>query len=269
MTAILSVAAWNVQRLGSNKVQRVADASLALGADVLLFSEWKPTNPVDLGTVLADAGYPHQATAHWSRWEERGRGTDFDPMAWGVLAASRWPIIDVSPEPPSDAPGSWLEVDLPAFGIRVIGCRVLAYESPGKAQKYAKYFAWMLDQCRRLDGDRALIAGDLNGHLDGARPTQGLAAIVEEGWVDAVGSLHRPPPKSFYRADSTGRNDFCLLSPMLAPALQSAGHPVQAGEYRLCGPGGLSDHAPVEATLRLNNARLDLSEPGGDTEVGL
>lgn len=261
----MQIAAWNLHFLGSNKVRRVADAATNLDADILLFSEWKPTTPTDLGTVLADLGYPHQASAHWSHWDRRGRGGEFEPMKWGILAVSRTPVVDVSPEPPSHMPGSWLEVNAPDLGITVVGCRVLAHEPPAKKEKYAKDFAWMLEQTERLGDGMALLAGDLNARLDGPKPTAGLKAIVDSGWLDAVGALHgdAPPPSFYGKGVGKGRNDYCLISPKLAVGLVEADHPTEAGGHVLCGSGGISDHAPVVVTLDLARARSGTADRTG------
>ena len=179
MLGDMRIVSWNVKRLSVKKVSRVADAVIALDADVVFLSEWEPISGVFLAERLSAAGLAAQAAVHSTT-----SPIDVVQKKWGIFAAARCPIEVSAIEPPAASPAGWLELRLPAAALVVVGTRMIV-PTPVAVRD------WFLQQCQRLE-DHRVVLGDLN--MKATAPL--LRSVHEGGWIDAVALLtrtrHRP-----------------------------------------------------------------------------
>ena len=227
----MRIVSWNVKRLSVKKVSRVADAVIALDADVVFLSEWEPISGVFLAERLSAAGLAAQAAVHSTT-----SPIDVVQKKWGIFAAARCPIEVSAIEPPAASPAGWLELRLPAAALVVVGTRMIV-PTPVAVRD------WFLQQCQRLEDDRAVVLGDLN--MKATAPL--LRSVHEGGWIDAVALFDTHPPPTFWGDNgSRGRNDYALVTPWLASSITSATHVTEVDERPLAGqPGAISDHAAL------------------------
>ena len=195
-----------------------------------------------------------------------------------ILARDTEPVerCRVLPGDPDDTHSRYIEA---AVGDIVVGCLYLPNGNPSPGPKFDYKLRW-LERLRLhaagllASGAPVVLAGDFNvipTDLDVYAPERwredalfrpesrsAYAALVEQGWTDAVRALH-PDERVYtfwdyvrnaFARDAGLRIDHLLLSPALAPKLRAAGVDtgVRAREKT-------SDHAPVWIELRDDRRR--------------
>jgi exodeoxyribonuclease-3 len=177
------------------------------------------------------------------------------------------------PGDPEDTQSRYIEATVGGTGGIVIGNLYLPNGNPWPGPKFDYKLAWMdrlHAHARKLldDGRPTLLIGDFNvipTEQDVYKPERWMkdalfspqarakyAALVEQGWIDAIRHLH-PSERIYtfwhYWRNSFERNagiriDHALVSPALAPRLKAAGV-----DRTPRGWEKTSDHAPVWVEL--------------------
>jgi endonuclease/exonuclease/phosphatase family metal-dependent hydrolase len=247
---IISWNVWfnNIARDAEARSKVMPDALDMLDGDVICLNEWSPLIG-DLEGELCHRGWEHQERVHTS--------DSTDPSTtqknWGLLIASRFPVQLVPVDPPSVAPASWLEVQLPTVGVTLAAARPVT--GARTTANRTIFWSWVHDRLAERTEESLIVAGDLNANVRSKR----LRVLLAAGWRDTVAESHAPgePPPSFFgnSASRAGRNDYVLLSPGFTGRLIAADHPVEVDGLRLSGWSRdgprLSDHAPVVVDLSL------------------
>jgi hypothetical protein len=233
----MRLATWNL----NNRVGRVrfrpeaAHAALALGADLIVFTEYFPQQHHErFGRTLAEGGLVHQLLSREPR-----------EVANRTLIASRLPLEpDPLALPDFDEQFSANIVAglLPGSRLRVLGLRVPAYGADQRGL-LKKSWEWIENTASDLLGEPAVILGDLNVH--GSPVQKGGEAyfrrIRGSGWRRAAPSVGC----SYYGASGVRSEiDHVLFStPCTA---RGAEYVTSAAGFPLAGaPGALSDHAAL------------------------
>lgn len=113
------IATWNLNnRVGKVRFRpEAAAAAIALGADVLVFTEYYPKDHERTFVLtLRDAGWPYQE-----------KSKDTGEIANRVLIASRLPLepLDIRlPDFDRQFPSNILCVGVPSTGVSIVGVRV-------------------------------------------------------------------------------------------------------------------------------------------------
>jgi len=243
MPSHFRIATWNL----NNRVGKVpfrsqaADAAIALGADLIVFTEYYPgTTDVHERFVrrLSDAGWGSSLCS----------GTTGDG-ANQVLMVSR---IDLqrgrlsAPEFDRHLASNVLLATASPSGLTILGVRIPWYTGKTLPLRAAAW-SWLADQASKLIHGPAIILGDLNVSTNSrASTTAGLfSAMLSSGWTRAAPA----EGASFYgKGDRRSEIDHILLSPACTATspryVATHLHHVLAG-----GPSALSDHAALVADV--------------------
>jgi exonuclease III len=192
-------------------------------ADVCVLAEYRAERRGELTALLGDAGFAtHVATTA-------------APHKNGLLVATRLDFLAVPPPAGLMYQQRWIELDIPAAGMRLLACHVPPKISIGVEQKTA-FWDTLLNYARQHIDANSMIIGDLNTgapHRDEHRSTLYCAEHFEElgrlGWVDAWRKFHGPTKKewtwTFPSRPSYGyRLDHAFCSPGLANRLQACSY---------------------------------------------
>lgn len=236
---MVTLLTWNLRHGGGPaRMPRIALALLELAADVIVLSEFRRTTGGQIAAVLADHGWSCQVHT------DPPQGTN------GLLVASRAPLRRC-PHAELD-PNRWLEVDIPAFDLRLGAAHVPCAGSGSARVRFWKSLAGLV--CDRAAIPFAL-AGDLNTgrhRLDERGSTFTctiyMGHLAAAGYRDAWRSLHPAGRQySWYSHRGNGyRIDHVLLAPALHARLRQAWY---CHHWRRM---GLSDHAAL--AVRLDSA---------------
>jgi exodeoxyribonuclease-3 len=248
----------NINRRLPNLLQWLKSAS----PDVVCLQELKATDKTFPADVLSDAGY----RAVW-----KGQKT-WNGVA--ILARDSEPILtrDALPGDPSDDQSRYIEAAVKGI---LIGCIYLPNGNPQPGPKFdykLKWFKRLAAHSKALlaEGLPVVLAGDYNvaptpqdiyptrswddDALVQPESRAAYAALLKQGWVDAIRTQHpdQPPMYTYWDymrnrwpRDAGLRLDHLLLSPSLAKQLENAGVDRAAR-----GKPGASEHAPAWAILR-------------------
>lgn len=220
---------------------------------------------------VVDAGFPLEAireVGYGARWVGQ--------RSWNgvaILAKDMTPIETARslPGDPSDTQSRYIEAA--AHGV-IVGCLYLPNGNPWPGPKFKYKLAWFdrfLAHARtlRASSHPVVLAGDYNvvptnfdiynprSWLENAllqpEPRARYQQLLDEGWTDALRTLH--PDQRIYtfwhylrkswERDAGLRLDHILLSPTVAPSLESAGVDTWVRSLP-----DASDHAPAWVTLR-------------------
>lgn len=218
-----------------------------------------------------DAEFPHQAIAkagYGAVW--RGQKT-WNGVA--ILARKAEPVLTRTALP-GDAKDSEARYIEAAVGGIIIGCLYLPNGNPQPGPKFTYKLAWF----KRLHKHAAglikddlpvVLAGDYNvaptpldiyatkswdkDALIHPKSRAAFKALVDQGWCDALRTLHPEQPmftfwhymRQRWERDAGLRLDHLLLSPHLAPRLVKSGV-----DRKVRGADGASDHAPAWIVLK-------------------
>jgi exodeoxyribonuclease-3 len=256
----MKIATFNV----NNVVRRLPNLLAWLQSaapDVVCLQELKATDGSFPQAAIRDAGYE----AVW-----RGQRT-WNGVA--ILARDRAPVLvrDELPGDPTDTQSRYIEA---AVSGVLVACLYLPNGNPQPGPKFDYKLAWferLIGHAAELYGAGvpAVLAGDYNvvpTDLD-IYPTKSwardallqpasraaFARLVDQGWTDAVRTLHPAEPmytfwdykRNRWQRDAGLRLDHLLLSPVLAERLVAAGV-----DRDVRGEPGASDHAPAWVVLR-------------------
>lgn len=274
----MRVMAWNTGwNVTASKVSTQTDAVAQLDADVAFFSEWSPSATRTIsggrtrgsgghtrGPALAANGFVHQCQQHVLDYA--GDGREWRKLYWGILAASRQPIVKVELDPPLFAPSTWLEVEHVESGLTLVGVRLPAWDGNDAGLRRVTW-RWMVEQFDRLATAPAVVLGDFNTEMryatEGRQRRYGgdllRSLTAERGWRDAFDAAGVPKTDTYVRNNGAGtRVDYAFVSPGFSGAVGAAA-PERVGEHTLlrrpASRGrdrvpGLSDHAPVVVDLQ-------------------
>ena len=242
----------NINRRLPNLLAWLAEAK----PDIVCLQELKATDRQFPGTAIADAGYG----AVWA-----------GQSAWNgvaILARGLDPIVTQTalPGDPDDEQARYIEA---AVNGLVVASLYAPNGNPQPGPKFAYKLAWgerLLAHAAELFDSKlpVVLAGDYNivpeprdiyvttSYRDNAlvqpAPRAKYAALLEQGWTDALRKLH--PDKTIYTfwdymrnrwpRDAGLRLDHLLLSRKLARKLKAAGV-----DRHIRGEDGASDHAPA------------------------
>jgi exodeoxyribonuclease-3 len=228
--------------------------------DIVCLQELKADDPEFPAEALAKAGYG----AIW-----RGQKT-WNGVA--ILARNNEPVLIRTALPGDRDDHEARYIEAAVSGI-VIACLYLPNGNPQPGPK----FDYKLDWFKRLRTHAAkflkqdlpvVLAGDYNVAPTAADiyPTRSwdkdaliqpksraaFASLIEQGWTDAIRTLHPEKPmftfwdykRNRWPRDAGLRLDHLLLSPALAPLLVKAGV-----DRKVRGEDGASDHAPAWIVL--------------------
>lgn len=242
-TSVMRLATWNLNnRVGKVPFRpKAARAAIALGADVVVFTEYFPQqHHRQFSSALAIAGWTHQLLS-----------PEPEETANRTLIVSRIPMEpdDLAlPYFDRQFPANMVAARLPMAGLRVLGLRVPAYEGGDRAL-LIKSWEWLEGAAARLRGSPAVILGDLNVRTSSRGATGGaqFRRILESGWTRAapVGG------NSYYG----GRGMSSEIDHVLATtycAIRAAEYVTAVSDFALAGaPSALSDHAALVADIEV------------------
>jgi exodeoxyribonuclease-3 len=189
-----------------------------------------------------------------------------------ILARGTEPILTADRLPGDEQDNQSRYIEAAVNGV-LVGCIYLPNGNPQPGPKFDYKLAWferLLRRGRKLRkaGVPAVLAGDLNvvptefdiyprhsyakDALLQPAPRAAFKRLLKQGWVDAVRKTHPDAPEFSYwsymrnrwQRDAGLRIDFLLLSPDLAPRLQTCGV-----DRWVRGETEASDHAPVWTKL--------------------
>ncbi len=256
----MKVATFNINGV-NGRLERLLEWLAHAQPDVVCLQETKTPDARFPKAALARAGY-----GAVYRGERAYNGV-------AILARGADPIVtrDALPGDDSDTQQRYLEA---AVSGVLIACLYAPNGNPQPGPKFDYKLAWLA----RLHAYAAtlkkqnvpvVLAGDYNvaptpadiyatkswdnDALIQPAPRAAFAKLVKSGWTDAIRTLH--PNETIYTfwdykrkrwdRDAGLRIDHLLLSPALAPRLQSAGV-----DRETRGQQGASDHAPVWIMLK-------------------
>ena len=258
----MKIATFNVNGV-NGRLARLVEWLGESQPDIVCLQELKAPQEKFPEAALVDAGY-HAVWQGQSRWN-----------GVAILARGAEPIETRLglPGDPEDVQSRYIEA---AVGGVIVACLYTPNGNPRPGPKFDYKLAWMerlaVHAAELLaSGLPVVLAGDYNvmpTNLDVYAPERWaedalfhpdvrarFAALVGEGWTDALRTLH-PDERIYtfwdYWRNAWGRNaglriDHLLLSPSLAPRLVAAGV-----DREVRGREGASDHAPTW---------IELSEP--------
>jgi len=255
----MRIATFNINNV-NKRLENLLAWLAATRPDVVCLQELKSADAGFPADALREAGYG----AVW-RGERSWNGV-------AILARGGQPVVTRRSLPgnPDDRQARYLEA---AVNGVLVASIYLPNGNPQPGPKFDYKLAWF----ERLnahaaallaEGLPAALAGDFNvvpadrdiyagkswskDALLQPQPRAAFRRLLEQGWTDAVRTLHPEEPMySFwdYKRDRWARDaglriDAVLLSPALAPRLRAAGV-----DRAVRGLEGASDHAPVWAEL--------------------
>ena len=154
--AALSVATWNLNNCAGKRQFRpeTADAAIALGADIIVFTEFFPQEAEErFKAALAQAGLHNQLFTQ-------------SKIANRVLIVSKLPLQSLPLELPTfdqQFPANVLGVRFPSIGLSIVGARIPWYSSETKtADLRPLAWEWLKRTADSLKHGPAIIIGDFN-----------------------------------------------------------------------------------------------------------
>lgn len=237
----MRIGSWNLNhRVGKTRFREEAvDAAMALDVDAIFFNEYFPgTKGHQFERRLADGGWSIQLITPAP--PERANRT---------FLASRVPAeLDVMPPPSFDHQlgSNTLCVRFPLAGLRVIGLRVPMYINPHRHCRILSW-EWLEASAAQLVDERAIIIGDLNVGTASPRANGGehFRRIQASGYQSATPTEF---PSYYSNSGHTSIPDHLLHTSTTKVA--DARFVLKAGGHTLAGgPGALSDHAALVATV--------------------
>ena len=256
----MKIATFNINNI-NRRLPNLLQWLKAAKPDVVCLQELKCTDGEFPAAVLAKAGYQ----AVW-----QGQKT-WNGVA--ILSRRAMPIVTRTrlPGDPADVQSRYIEAAVDGV---VVGCIYLPNGNPQPGPKFEYKLAWF----KRLSahGKKLLkqkipvvLCGDFNvaptaldiyptrswdkDALIHPKSRAAYAAIIQQGWTDALRELH-PNDRIYtfwsylrqrYPRDAGLRLDHLLLSPHLVDRLKSAGV-----DRAVRGQEGASDHAPTWIVLK-------------------
>jgi exodeoxyribonuclease III len=256
----MKIATFNINNV-NRRLPNLLDWLRASEPDVVCLQELKASDASFPEAAIQDAGYG----AVW-----RGQRT-WNGVA--ILARNAKPILtrDELPGDPDDMQSRYIEA---AVNGVLIACIYLPNGNPQPGPKFDYKLAWferLIAHAAELRamGVPAVLAGDYNvvptdrdiyptksWAKDALLQPESRAAfrrLLEEGWTDAIRTLHPLEPmytfwdykRNRWPRDAGLRIDHLLLGLSLVPRLAAAGV-----DREVRGREGASDHAPAWITLR-------------------
>jgi exodeoxyribonuclease III len=256
----MKIATFNINNV-NRRLPNLLDWLRASEPDVVCLQELKASDASFPEAAIQDAGYG----AVW-----RGQRT-WNGVA--ILARNAKPILtrDELPGDPDDMQSRYIEA---AVNGVLIACIYLPNGNPQPGPKFDYKLAWferLIAHAAELRamGVPAVLAGDYNvvptdrdiyptksWAKDALLQPESRAAfrrLLEEGWTDAIRTLHPLEPmytfwdykRNRWPRDAGLRIDHLLLGLPLVPRLAAAGV-----DREVRGREGASDHAPAWITLR-------------------
>lgn len=229
--------------------------------DIVCLQELKATDKAFPSEALAGMGYQ----AVWKA-QKTWNGV-------AILARNAEPILtrDALPGDPTDDQSRYIEAAVKGV---LVGCIYLPNGNPQPGPKFdykLKWFKRLAEHGKALldEGVPVVLAGDYNvaptpqdiyptkswndDALVQPESREAYAALLQQGWTDAIRTLHPDQPMYTYwdymrnrwPRDAGLRLDHVLLSPQLAKQLENAGV-----DRDVRGEPGASDHAPAWVILR-------------------
>jgi exodeoxyribonuclease-3 len=255
----MKIATFNINNV-VRRLPNLLDWLRVAAPDVVCLQELKTTDAGFPEAAIREAGYE----AVW-----RGQRT-WNGVA--ILARGRKPVLirDELPGDPGDTQSRYIEAAV--AGI-LIACVYLPNGNPPPGPKFDYKLAWfdrLIAHAAELyeAGVPAVLAGDYNvvptdrdiyptkswasDALLQPESRAALRRLLDQGWTDAIRSLHPCEPmytfwdykRNRWERDAGLRLDLLLLSPALAGRLVAAGV-----DREVRGEVGASDHAPVWVVL--------------------
>lgn len=245
------LATWNLNnRVGMVPFRpEAAQAAIALGADVIVFTEYYPQeHHRRFCNDLREAGWVHQLMS-----PEAAKTTSRSPAdrTNRVFIVSRLPMWRDALAPPNfdrHALTNTAVAHLPTLGLRILGLRIPAYVDKDRAL-LARSWEWLEHASTILRGSPAVIVGDLNVRISSGVDKSGgrFRKILEGGWERAV------PAEGFSYFGKNGArseidhilcNDYC--------SVRDARYCKTTGDFALADhPNALSDHAALVAEVEV------------------
>jgi endonuclease/exonuclease/phosphatase family metal-dependent hydrolase len=220
---------------------KAAEAAVALGADLVVLTEYYPRqHHEEFCQVLRASGLENQLLSHESgEIANRTLMASRLPLKWDELAL---------PEFDQQFPANVVAAQIPTLGLRVLGLRVPYYKSL-EHELLLRAWEWLESAAAQLLRGPAVILGDLNVQAAARTPAgASFRRIVDSGWEPAKpvrGELLRPLRCAF-------EIDHVLVTPRCR--VRGAEYVVSVAEFALAGtPGGLSDHAALVADLEIDH----------------
>lgn len=246
----LRIATYNIRKGGSRRRAAIADVLKALDADITVLQEATDRGVVDWIAQATDSevkiAEPGRSVAVLARPSAQA-----GPGRWHRLATGR----------------SFAQVDLPEWGIRLLGVHLSAGLSGRGERRRAIEVERLLAVAADPPGPaRTLIVGDLNAvspsdalsvatlpawirlllRIDGGISTRVIGRVLADGFVDAYRLLHPTESGGTMPAVApTVRLDYVMLGRSLAPAVASC----RIGDASLPMMLAASDHLPLLTVL--------------------
>jgi endonuclease/exonuclease/phosphatase family metal-dependent hydrolase len=233
--------AWNLNHRTIQKriPPQLAAAVASLNPDLVVLTEYVPgPSRAPFLTELAQRGFSHL------------RASDYVKGQNSVLIVSRTPLSLGGIKAPALAPAmppNILHVQMPAFGIEVLGMRMPDFSTVLPLKRVA--WDWIEQTADTLRSRPALIIGDLN--TDPAYPIgkcgDRIQRLGDRGWQIASPA----EGASYWTLNGKGvRIDHGFVTHHLT--IVSKRYVAAENGFIFAGkaPGALSDHAVLEVTLR-------------------
>jgi len=239
----MRIATWNLNnRVGKVRFRpEAAAAAIALGVDVLVFTEFFPRQHGDtFRATLASAG-----------WTEQLISAQPSEVANRVLVASKLPLEPLNLNLPTfdqQFPANVLGVKLPTLGVSVLGLRVPWYQGQTAHLLYSAW-EWLEAASALLKASPSVVIGDLNVQTSSASSVAGVhfRRILAGGWQRAApsgGATYFGHGGKRSEIDHVLATNHCVLSD--AACVQEAGGFMFAGS-----PDAISDHAALVCEVGL------------------
>jgi exonuclease III len=241
----MKLLAWNIQSGGKSRIARIANVIAESDADILVLSEVRRSSQ-GLYEDLQSAGYGAPITCI-ARREFKGKQIECGAIA----LLSRLPTVPVTAEAPAPpvSGGRWVEREIPAAGLRVVGLY-----GPLNGEDYKGFWKAARSAIRTRADKPLIVAGDLN---TGEKVSDGPAnlfcsdyysSLVGNGadacLMDAWRLIHQADTEfSWYSPSKTKpvgfRLDHVLVSRSLVNRVRDARYLHGVRKERI------SDHAPL------------------------
>jgi endonuclease/exonuclease/phosphatase family metal-dependent hydrolase len=243
----MRLATWNLNnRVGKVRFRpEAAQASAALGADLVVFTEYFPQEHHQrFSQALVELGWIHQLLSREPK-----------EVANRTLIASRLPLERdplALPDFDEQFPANTVAARVPGFGLRVLGLRVPAYGAEQQAL-LKKSWEWLENTAASLLGEPAVILGDLNvrGSPSQKDGEAHFRRILESGWKRAA-----PAGGSSYYGASGVRSEIDHVLFSTRCTARSAEYVTSAAGFTLAGaPSALSDHAALVVDIEIPSRR--------------
>jgi exonuclease III len=218
------VLAWNIW--GGSRRQSISDVVRAAKPDLVVFSDCRPSNYINLAADLRDGGFD------WVTGTNQGDYT-------GLLIASKMPMHPGSTSS-RVLPGHWCQVWLPAAGVSVVGIYG-PLRRKGVANPVKAFWDELVQSAKQLTSAKAIVVGDLNTAVAPCDTTSGLPLpaskelqrLADDGWRDIYREIHGDRLEySYWHRGDAYRIDHAMLSPG-APRARNAEYLRECAGYHL------------------------------------